>query len=368
MLDLIVKAQPVAISGNFEEVKTELQEQIKRYDIEVTADNLQDAKKMATELNTLSKSINRIKIDKSKEFAAPIEAFKKKTMELIDVIQSGREKILAQTKVFEEKVVKICKELLVAELAELNERLGVTAEFRTATIDGMAIQSNLTSKLNLTKAAKDKLFNAVQADKTRQETVKSRLSMLAAISERAGLKTPILDTAVASFIAEPEHVFNEKLNKLIDSEVAREKAIEERIRKEAEAKEKAEAERKAREAAEAEQRKAREAHEAAERERRAKEREAELAEREKQLEAKRQQDVIDRAMMEAELAEAREAAAQTKPIKPAPELKQAKVFVVNLSMKIKCLPDTTQDGVKQFLNQLLSEHNADVLKIDVLGE
>lgn len=368
MLDLIVKAQPVAISGNFDEVKTALQSEIAKYDIEVTVDNLPDAKKAATELNKLSKAIDQVKKDKAKEFAAPIEDFKKKTMELIDIIQSGREKILAQTKVFEEKVIKTCKELLIAELAELNDQLGVTAEFRTATIDGMAIQSNLTNKLNLTKAAKDKLFDAVQADKNRQETVKSRLSMLAAISERAGLKTPILDTAVASFIAEPEHVFNEKLNMLIDSEVAREKAIEERIRKEAEAKEKAEAERKAREAAEVEQRAAREAHEAAERERKAKEHEAELAGREKQLEAKRQQDAIDRAMMEAELAEAREAAAQAKPIKPAPELKQAKVFAVNLSMKMKCLPNTTQDGVKQFLNQFLSEHNADILKIDVLGE
>lgn len=228
-LEPIISATAIVITDNFEQLKAGLIEQIKLYEIEVTDDNLADAKKMATELNKLSTTINRIKIDKSKEFAAPIEEFKKKAAELVDIVQAGREKILRQVEAFDLKVVKTVTSLLADERTSLFEAMAVNPEFQTAKIEPLAIKSNLTVGGQLTKAAKDKLAEMVAADRAMQETVESRFANLQAIAERAGLIS-LPESMVATFVREPEAIYSERLNKLIDAEIKRQKELEEKIR------------------------------------------------------------------------------------------------------------------------------------------
>lgn len=228
-LEPIISATAIVITDNFEQLKAGLIEQIKLYEIEVTDDNLADAKKMATELNKLSTAINRIKIDKSKEFAAPIEEFKKKAAELVDIVQAGREKILKQVEAFDLKVVKMVTNLLTDERISLFEAMAVKPDFQTAKIESLAIKSNLTAGGQLTKAAKDKLAEMVAADRAMQETVESRFANLQAIAERAGLVS-LPESLVATFVREPEAIYSEKLNKLIDAEIKRQKELEEKIR------------------------------------------------------------------------------------------------------------------------------------------
>ncbi len=228
-LEPIISATAIVITDNFEQLKAGLIEQVKLYEIEVTDDNLADAKKMATELNKLSTAINRIKIDKAKEFAAPIEEFKKKAAELVDIVQAGREKILKQVEAFDLKVIRMVTSLLADERAGLFEAMAVKPEFQTAKIESLAIKSNLTAGGQLTKAAKDKLAEMVAADRAMQETVESRFANLQAIAERAGLVS-LPESLVATFVREPEAVYSEKLNKLIDAEIKRQKELEEKIR------------------------------------------------------------------------------------------------------------------------------------------
>lgn len=228
-LEPIISATAIVITDNFEQLKAGLIEQIKLYEIEVTDDNLADAKKMATELNKLSTAINRIKIDKAKEFAAPIEEFKKKAAELVDIVQAGREKILKQVEAFDLRVIRMATSLLADERASLFEAMAVKPEFQTAKIESLAIKSNLTAGGQLTKAAKDKLAEMVAADRAMQETVESRFANLQAIAERAGL-VGLPESLVAAFIREPEATYSEKLNKLIDTEIKRQKDLEEKIR------------------------------------------------------------------------------------------------------------------------------------------
>jgi hypothetical protein len=241
VLEPIISATAIVITDNFEQLKAGLIEQIKLYEIEVTDDNLADAKKMATELNKLSTTINRIKIDKSKEFAAPIEEFKKKAAELVDIVQAGREKILKQVEAFDLKVVRI----------GLFEAMAVKPEFQTAKIDPLIIKSNLTAGGQLTKAAKDKLAEMVKADKAVQDMVESRKANLSAITERAGIVGGIYDKLIEPFIKEPEAIYTAKLNELIDGIVKQQKATEDRIRAEAERKAREEAERLAKQSPEA---------------------------------------------------------------------------------------------------------------------
>lgn len=228
-IEPIISANTLVITDNFEQLKAGLIEQIKLYEIEVTDDNLSDAKKMATELNKLSTAINRIKIDKAKEFAAPIEEFKKKAAELIDIVQSGREKILKQIEAFDLRVIRMVTSLLADERASLFEAMAVKPEFQTAKIESLAIKSNLTAGGQLTKAAKDRLAEMVASDHAMQETVESRVTSLQSVAERAGLIN-LSESLVASFIREPEAIYTEKLNKVIDGEIKRQKELEEKIR------------------------------------------------------------------------------------------------------------------------------------------
>jgi hypothetical protein len=229
VLEPIISATAIVITDNFEQLKAGLIEQIKLYEIEVTDDNLADAKKMATELNKLSTTINRIKIDKAKEFAAPIEEFKKKAAELIDIVQSGREKILKQIEAFDLRVIRMVTSLLADERINLFEAMAVKPDFQTAKIEPLAIKSNLTAGGQLTKAAKDKLAEMVAADRAMQEPVDSRFANLQAIAERAGLIS-LPESLVATFVREPEAIYSEKLNKLIDAEIKRQKELEDKIR------------------------------------------------------------------------------------------------------------------------------------------
>lgn len=251
VLEPIISATAIVITDNFEQLKAGLIEQIKLYEIEVTDDNLSDAKKMATELNKLSTTINRIKIDKAKEFAAPIEEFKKKAAELVDIVQAGREKILKQVEAFDLKVVKMVTSLLADERANLFEAMAVKPEFQTAKIESLTIKSNLTVGGQLTKAAKDRLAEMVAADREMQETVESRFANLQAITERAGIVGGIYDKLIEPFIREPEAIYTAKLNELIDGIVKQQKATEDRIRAEAERKAKEEAEKLAKQSLEA---------------------------------------------------------------------------------------------------------------------
>ena len=228
-IEPIISANTLVITDNFEQLKAGLIEQIKLYEIEVTDDNLSDAKKMATELNKLSTAINKIKIDKSKEFAAPIEEFKKKAAELIDIVQVGRQKILKQIAVFDAKIIETVAKLLETERESLYEAMSVSQEFRTTEIGSMIIKSNLTAGGQLTKAAKDSLAEMVAGNRALQDTVESRVTSLQSVAERAGLIN-LSESLVASFIREPEAIYIEKLNKVIDGEIKRQKELEEKIR------------------------------------------------------------------------------------------------------------------------------------------
>src|SRR3990172_1205459 len=97
MKDLIISGfTPISIITNFAEVKAEMVEGLKKYEIEVTQENLKAAKEMAADLNSLTKTISRTRIDKSKEFTGPISEFERQAKELETLAQSSRENDVKQ--------------------------------------------------------------------------------------------------------------------------------------------------------------------------------------------------------------------------------------------------------------------------------
>lgn len=233
-MELIVTSTLPVFTGNFEVVKAQLLEGIKQYEIEVTEENISEAKKMATELNKLSTVINKVKSDKVHEVSAPIDVFKAQVGDLIDICQQGREKILSQVKVFEDQVRVKCKALLDIELEnQLNER-GIRPEFRTAVIDDLAVLSALTKSGALTKSAKEGVAQKVSELRGMQDKVDMRLLQLENAGLKAGLKSPLRREHVEAFLKAPDDQYDAQLSRLISIEISRQTETETRIKAEQE--------------------------------------------------------------------------------------------------------------------------------------
>ena len=383
MNELTVTIIPAQISANLAEIKAELLENLKSYDIEVSIETLPEAKKMATDLNKLAKEIDTRRKDVKKELSAPVDVFNAQAVELAKMILDAREKILKQVAVFEDKQKAHCLKLLQNELDTLYLENEVTKEYQTGNIEKLAILSNLTDKAKLTKSAIEKVAEMVKADKAMQDMVESRKANLSAITERAGIVGGIYDKLIEPFIKEPEAIYTAKLNELIDGIIKQQKAAEERIRAEAERKAREESDRilaeTQRKEAEAAKQLAQAVEIAAERDNAAKmaeQREAQAkidAEKQKealelaqkQAEEERKKATLERAMLEMERAEL-EAAKESKK----PELgKSCKSFYVRAQIRLRCEPNATREDAENTLNQIISENYGEVLRIDsVIGE
>jgi hypothetical protein len=383
MNDLQVNIIPAQISANLTELKADLLENLKSYDIEVTIETLPEAKKMATDLNKLAGEIDKRRKDVKKELSAPVDAFNAQAVELAKLILDSREKILKQVATFEDKQREHCKKLLQNELDALYLENEVIKEYQTGNIEKLAILSNLTDKAKLTKAAFEKVAEMVKADKSVQDMVESRKANLSAITERAGIVGGIYDKLIEPFIKEPEAIYTAKLNELIDGIIKQQKAAEDRIRAEAERKAKEESERveretKAREL-EAAKQLAQAVEIAAERDNAAKmaeQREAQakidaekhreaLDQAQKQAEEERRKAAIERAMLEMERAELEAAKVTIKTDLP----EKCKVFFLTAQIKLRCDLNATQEDAENALRLMIAENHGEVLQIEkVMGE
>lgn len=247
LIELKIEATLPSFITNFEEVKTQVQERLKIYDVNVSLQNLQEAKKLATELNFFAKAINEKRIKKQKEASAPIEILKSQADELIRLFNESREKLLSQIKVFEDEKRNICLRLLQEELEFWYKEKNIENEFKTVKVDDLAILSNLTDTDNLSKKAKNEVISRVNQVLATQMLVKSRLLNLENACLKAGLTSLLERKHIESFLKEPEEVYNAKLQSLIETEVKRQAEIEARLLKQEEERLKKEAEIRVRE-------------------------------------------------------------------------------------------------------------------------
>lgn len=106
MTELSIKkyALPESIEFNFEELKAEITEKAKAYELAVyTDDTIKLAKEDRANLNRLKKALNDERIRREKEYNAPFQAFKNKINELIAIIDAPVEIIDRQVKNYEEE-------------------------------------------------------------------------------------------------------------------------------------------------------------------------------------------------------------------------------------------------------------------------
>lgn len=95
---------PERIDFNFEELKTELSEQVEKYrNLVYTDDQVKECKADKASLNRLKKALNDERIRRKKEYLKPFEEFEGKVNEIIKIIDEPLQLIDKQVKEFEEK-------------------------------------------------------------------------------------------------------------------------------------------------------------------------------------------------------------------------------------------------------------------------
>ena len=201
MKELItIESQPALFTADFAAAKKSLSRKLKKYNIVVTADTVKGAKELATELNGIANGIGKkgkVAVD---EVSVPIVDFKANIKELIALCQTGREDILKQVKVFEDKTREELLLLLDGLRGSLWHDNEVKDEFQAANIAELVILSNITGKGNLTSKAIDTVTARVNEDKQKQTEIAIRLLELENKCFRAGLKVPLERVHVEAFL------------------------------------------------------------------------------------------------------------------------------------------------------------------------
>lgn len=257
MNEIHINSTPARLEVNFEELRESLADELKKYDVVVTADTLKDAKQLATDLNKTAKLIDDRRKQEVSKASEPVRQFDDQMKELVGLCKSGRQKLLDQVKQFEDETRAEALELLVDYRQELWQDLSVSPDYRTAEIKDLAILSALTAKRNLTSKARGDVRSRVEADKALQDQTERRILELEVESHRAGLAAPLQRVHIEAFLFADDETYRAKLDGLIEAEIQRQEAAErrerERIEREEAQRRREDAERQQREqAAEAE--------------------------------------------------------------------------------------------------------------------
>lgn len=193
------------IKFNYEEIKQELEIQLKKYqNIVFEEKDIQEAKKTRANLNRLKKQVNDKKIEVKNEFIKPYTDFETKIKEIISMIDKPCLEIDKQIKVFEEKQKEVKKDEIkkiydenIKELKEIlplqkiwNEKwLNTTYKIRDIELEILGIINRVETDLKVIEdmksefeiQLKDKYLSTLELTSVMQE--KSRLEKIKEITE-----------------------------------------------------------------------------------------------------------------------------------------------------------------------------------------
>jgi len=230
MYQLTIDSAPAKLALNFEEVKKRLAAELSKYDgVVVTQETLADAKKLATELNQTAKAIDDRRKEEVAAVSEPIKQFDAQMRELVEMCKDGRAQLLDQVKVFEDEVREQVHTLLTEYLNGQWDDQEVEQEFRRATIDDLAILSNITKTGNLTARAGNEVIARVQADRALQDRTHMRIAQLESTSYQAGLAAPLTRDHVAGILFADDEAYQAEVERIVSAEVERQKVAQEKL-------------------------------------------------------------------------------------------------------------------------------------------
>lgn len=149
------------LTTNFEEIKAEAQRQVEKYSINVTEENIPEAKKVMANFNKVKAEIGeryKFFIDK---ISAPVNQLKAEKKEIEAIITDGRQKIADGVANFENARL----EIIAARIAEYTKSLCDEKElnFERINTSDLIKLSAVTPAGTLAKATKDAIGLKIQA-------------------------------------------------------------------------------------------------------------------------------------------------------------------------------------------------------------
>lgn len=229
------------LKTNFEKFKNELVLAVSQFKIEVTEDNIQEAKKMMASLNKIKTNIT----EKGKEtvaiFKKPAESFREQIKELELICDVSRSDIALQVSRFEEATKAECERLLIKLIADLRGDYKIESRFYSAKYDDCIKLGSITAKGGLTKTIKEAILYRVDKEKFNQNLYHGRYKEVESECLKMGIQ-PFTETSVSHILALDYDEYKQRLIASIHAEIDRNEKYKAKV--EADAKVKAEKEAK----------------------------------------------------------------------------------------------------------------------------
>lgn len=102
-LQVIATAQQGILQFNKEDLKKAVEQELVKYEIEVTEDNMNEVKKARATLNKVSKALDDKRKEIKKQYCEPLDVFEKDVKEIKALVDEGSQKITVQLNSFEER-------------------------------------------------------------------------------------------------------------------------------------------------------------------------------------------------------------------------------------------------------------------------
>jgi hypothetical protein len=229
------------LKSNFEKFKAELVLAVEQFKIEVTEDNIAEAKKMMASLNKIKANITQ----KSKEtvaiFKKPVDSFRQQISELENICDVSRADIAFQVQKFEDETKAECERLLIKLINELRSDYKIEKRFYSAKYDDCIKLGSVTAKGGLTKTIKEAILYRVDKEKFNQNLYHGRYKEVESECLKMGVQ-PFTETSVAHILVLDYDEFKQRLIASIHAEIDRNEKFKAKV--EADAKVKAEKEAK----------------------------------------------------------------------------------------------------------------------------
>ncbi len=167
MNNLQIEVVAPKIVANFEDFKSNLEVYTKKFEIDVTSENIKEAKESGANLNKLKANIKSEAKKYLLEVEAPIKEFKSKLKDIENLLDTKRLKIVDGISVFEDAKRLEHTQKMRDYLDNALENVSLRDEFKNFMLPAPSV-SGLTSKGDLSKKFKDELDNLVSSAIERQ--------------------------------------------------------------------------------------------------------------------------------------------------------------------------------------------------------
>lgn len=147
--------------GNFESFTLALDDYTKQFEIEVTSNNLKEAKESGAKLNKIKKQVKETAKKYLDEAEAPIKAFKEEVKKIESLLETKRLNIVEGINVFEDAKRLEHTQKMNEYMSEILQEAKLREEFYKTLVLPVPSIAGLTSSGSLTKKFRDEIDNIV---------------------------------------------------------------------------------------------------------------------------------------------------------------------------------------------------------------